>query len=294
VSDGFDGSFDGDARASTSQPDREPGKVPHLTRSFRVAGSRNPSHKESPEGYSRISPFWGTYPGSQKQMLVTTVLRDRPKANDIYRTEECMYIFTRTRTMNSSDPRAARDLAVQMANTASKVIGQPITAFENRFGEPGALTWSTRVNDMAELDDLTAKLTEDPTYLKLLDQARPMFSLPTDRLTQVLSSSVTSATVSRFYASTVAVAAPGKLGAAVAYGIRVQDHVAKAGFTGMFGSSVFGSYGELGWLLAADSMAELDRFRAFQTTDAAFIKLADDAGPLFVPSSGVNRLVSRI
>jgi hypothetical protein len=205
-----------------------------------------------------------------------------------------MYIFTRTRTANSTDPFAARDLAGQLAAATTKVIGQPITAFETRFGDPGAITWSTRVNDLADLDDLSSKLAVDPSYLKLIGQAQLLFGLPTDELVQIVSSSVTDKAVRSFYATTVAVAAPGKLAAVVAYGITVHDYVANAGFQGMFGTSVFGNYGQVGWLMPADSMAELDRFRSFQTSDPGFIKLVDEGGPLFVPGSGTNRLVARL
>jgi hypothetical protein len=209
-------------------------------------------------------------------------------------TEEKMYILTRTRTANTTDPLAARNLAGQMAIAATKIVGQPVTAFENRFGESGAIIWSTRVDDMAQWDDLTAKLSADPTYQKLASQARPLFSLPTDRLTEILGSSVTSTTVSNLYASTSAVAAPGKIAAAVAHGIKIQEYVAKAGFVGMFGVSAFGAYGEVGWLLPADSAAELDRFHAFRGSDAGFIKLVDDGASLFLPGSGRNLLVSRL
>jgi hypothetical protein len=204
-----------------------------------------------------------------------------------------MYIFSRTRIANPADAPAARELAVQMATATSKITGQPITAFETRFGDPGSITWSTTVKDMAQLDDLTTKLAADPTYLKLLAQARPLFSLPTDRLMQIVASSITSSQ-NTLYSSTSAVTSPGNLAAAIGFGIHVQEYVAKAGFAGLFGTSVFGAYGEVGWMLAADSMAEMDRFRAFQTSDAGFAKLIDEGGSLFIPGSGVNRLVSRI
>jgi hypothetical protein len=204
-----------------------------------------------------------------------------------------MYVFNRTRIANPTDLPEARRFAVKIAKAATDLVGQPITAFETRFGGPGAIGWSTPVADMANLDELQGKMAADPSMQKMVEKGLAMWGLPDDRLTQIIASSIKSSE-SSFYSSTTASPAPGKVSEAIAFGVKVQEHVSKAGFAGLFGASVFGSYGEVGWLLGADSMAQLDAFRTFQTTDAGFVKLVDSGGHLFLPGSGTNRLVSRL
>ncbi len=204
-----------------------------------------------------------------------------------------MYVFNRIRIVNPQDYTEARQLAVKIASAATKIVGQPITAFETRFGGPGAISWSSPVADMAALEDLTTKLATDPGFQKMIEKGRPLWGPADDHLTQIIASNIKSSE-NRAYASTVATSAPGKLADVVAHGVKIQEYVAKAGFSGLFGSSVFGSYGEVGWLLGLESMAQLDDFRKFQTSDAGFLKLVDSGGSLFLSGSGMNRLVSRL
>jgi hypothetical protein len=207
--------------------------------------------------------------------------------------EDQMYVFNRIRIANPTDLMEARQLAVTIADAATKIVSQPITAFEARFGHPGAISWSTPVADMTALTDLTAKLAADPSFNKLLEKGRTLWSNPDDGLLQIVASNITNSN-DEFYASTVATPSAGKLVEAIAYGMKIQEYVAKAGFASLFGSSVFGQYGQVGWLLAAQSAAQLDAWQAFRSSDPKLAKMVDEGGHLFVPGSGVNRLVSRL
>lgn len=204
-----------------------------------------------------------------------------------------MYVFNRIRRANPADLPAARALAPKLAATASKITGHTVTSFEAVFGDPGVLSWSTVVSDMAQLGVATAKLGADADYQSMVGEGRPMWGHAEDSLIFIVASSITSSEAS-FYASTVALPAPGKVAEAIAYGVRVQEYVTKAGFAGMFGSSVFGPFGEVGWLLSADSYDGLDAFQTFQQTDAGLVSLISEAGPLFVPGSSTNRLVAKL
>lgn len=204
-----------------------------------------------------------------------------------------MYIFNRTRIVNPTDLPEARELAPKLASAASKILGQPITAFETLFGGPGILSWSGVFEDMATFGDQSAKLAADPTFQKLTDKGRSLWGHPQDLLMHIIASSITSSE-NQLYASTSAIPLPGKIADAVAFGVKVQEYVTKAGFKGAFAASTFGPYGELGWLGGFDSMAELDSFQKFRNSDAGFAKLVDGSGPLFVANASVNRLVRRL
>jgi hypothetical protein len=204
-----------------------------------------------------------------------------------------MYVFNRIRTAHSADLPAARSLAPQIAAAATKAAGRPITAFEALFGHPGAISWSTPVTNMADLQEVNAKLAGDSTLQGLVAEGLPLWGLADDHLTFIVASSITSSQNS-FYAATTALPVAGKLAAAIEYGVKVQEYVTKAGFAGMFGSSVFGPFGEVGWLLGAESHADLDSFQEFQHTDAGFAAMIDEAGPLFVAGASTNRLVAKL
>jgi hypothetical protein len=204
-----------------------------------------------------------------------------------------MYVFNRIRIVNPTDLPEARELAPKLAATASQILGKPITAFETLFGGPGHLSWSGVVEDMATLGDDAAKLAADPSYQKMVDKGRSLWGHPQDVLMHIIASSITSSE-NQLYASTSAVPMPGKIAEAMAFGVKVQEYVTKEGFKGVFAASTFGTYGELGWLGGFDSMAELDAFQKFRTSDAGFAKLVDGSGPLFVANASVNRLVRRL
>jgi hypothetical protein len=204
-----------------------------------------------------------------------------------------MYVFNRIRIVNPTDLPEARDLAPKLASAASKILGKPITSFETLFGGPGHLSWSGVVEDMATLADDAAKLAADPSYQKLAAKGLSLWGHPEDLLMHIIASSITSSE-NPLYASTSAVPMPGKIAEAMAFGVKVQEYVTKAGFKGAFAASTFGTYGELGWLGAFDSMTELDAFQKFRTSDAGFAKLVDGSGPLFVANVSVNRLVRRL
>jgi hypothetical protein len=109
----------------------------------------------------------------------------------------------------------------------------------------------------------------------------------------VLASSV-STTDNRVFMATTATPLPGKIGDAVAYGLQVQAHIAGAGFQSIFGTSVFGSFGEVGWLLVCPSMADLDAFMQWQANDTALLGMVDNSSSLFASASGQNSMAQRI
>ena len=98
---------------------------------------------------------------------------------------------------------------------------------------------------------------------------------PRDRTT---SRAFARATTRNFYSSTVAVPANGKIAEAVAFGVKTQTRLATTGLTTAFGTSVFGAYGGVGWLVGADTLAELDTLQHFMTTDAEFGTMVAEAG----------------
>lgn len=205
-----------------------------------------------------------------------------------------MYLFNRTRLANPADLVAARAAAVKISEKITAILGQTVTPFETIFGGPGAISFTMPVADMAQLGANLAILANDPAYQKFIAGYQPLWaSNPEDRLVNIVSSGGEIAG-KEFYASTTAVAMPGRLVDASTFGVNAQAAVEKGGFPSLFGSSVFGAYGELGWLVGASDMSGLDEFQKFARTDAGFLQLVDGVAGIFVPGASDNRLVRRL
>ena len=206
-----------------------------------------------------------------------------------------MYIFRRAITVKPDRYLQASQFAVEIASKIKQITGTEVSVFDTRFGAPmGTLLWTVRVDSFADLDTFRGKLLADPGYLELLATGSENFAtLPEDAMMNIVSSNF-GASPKRYYSSTIATPANGHITEVMTFGVSTQTYLAEHGFTTAFGASVFGAYGSVGWLVGADTMADVDAFQAFLTTDPKFGPMVDASGGLFVPASGLNTLVERI
>ncbi|MGK0333027.1 MAG: hypothetical protein ACI89G_003127 [Minisyncoccia bacterium] len=206
-----------------------------------------------------------------------------------------MYIFRRTRTMKPSAVLEARAFAVNIAAQASQVSGHPISALEMIFGSPaGSISWTTPVKDMADLGELMAGWAPDAGYVTAVAAGAKYFTdNATDNMFQLIANGIET-TDSALYSTLAAVARPATLPDAVAFGLKTQAYLQQAGFATAFGPSTYGPFGEVGWIVAVGSMAELDRLHEFMATDPGYAELAASAVDLFEPGTGLRQLSLRI
>lgn len=202
-----------------------------------------------------------------------------------------MYIFRRTRAVNRATVPEARAFAVEIAKKASGVTGRPVSAQEALFGpQPGTISWTTPVTSMADMGELMAKLEGDAGFVAAVAAGVGFFDTAAeDSLFQFLANSIES-TDDRYYSGLSAVARAATMPDAVAFGLKSQAYMQEAGFATAFGPSTYGPVGELGWIVAANSMEELDRLHEFMATDAGYAALGSEAADLFEPGSGMRQL----
>ena len=206
-----------------------------------------------------------------------------------------MYIFRRTSSLKPEHMLDGMAFAVEVAAKVTSITGRDLNVFNTVFGAPiGTIHWTARFESLAELGDVTAKLAVDSGYMDMVQKASGLFSsLPSDSVVNIISSSLTG-TAQRYVAITEAVPANGKIAEAVAFGVKTQAHVAKSGRNTAFGTRPFGAYGAVSWVVAGQTLADMDTLQNFFTTDATFQKLVADASDLFVEGSGHNSLLERI
>lgn len=207
-----------------------------------------------------------------------------------------MYIFSRTATIKPEHLDEGIAFAVEIAAHVTTVTGKAVNVFNLTFGAPmGTVMWSSRHESQAEAADISAKLLVDPGYMASVKaHVHLLVSSPTDALVNVVSSTL-EAQPRSIYEITRSTIANGKFAKAMAFGVKAQEFVAKAtGLPTAFTSSVYGAYGEVGWLVGGSSMADIDLLREVESGDPAFLALLEEAGDLFVEGSGTNSLIEKL
>ena len=207
-----------------------------------------------------------------------------------------MYIFTRTITVNRHKMFEGIAASIEIAALASEIAGLPIAVYGSRFGAPlNTIMWSARYESQAQVEEVSNKLGANAEYMAwIMSHADSFDSAPVDQLTNVVSATL-AAKPKKFYTSLTAVATSGRLGDAVAFGVKAQEFVANAsGLTTMFGTAIYGAFGTVGWLTGADTLAELDALVQMQMTNAEYHTLLAEAAPLFIAGSGINTLIEKL
>jgi len=207
-----------------------------------------------------------------------------------------MYIFSRTAALNPHRLIEATGAAIEVGAMVTGITGNPVSVFATRYGQPtNTIGWSVRVESQAQLQADFEKLTVNEGYLQWVTAHAELFDgAPTDQLSTVVSSTLASAP-KRFYALVTGTAANGKMADAVSFGVRAQQFVAEAtGLATAFMTSVYGAFGQVGWLTGADSASDLDALAQMQMTNADYHKLVAEAGPLFIEGSGLNGLIEKL
>ena len=166
------------------------------------------------------------------------------------------------------------------------------------YGAPlGTVSWSVRVDSQAAMGAAQNKLMSDAGYITMVTgEAARLFSGPAeDAITQFIASAGTGANTGGFAQVITAQCAPGKISAAMAWGVEIMNHVHKV--TGLNAAMVRGLYGPfatIGWIILADSLDQVDAAEAATSSDPSYIESIDGAGDLFSPGTASSRLLRRL
>jgi hypothetical protein len=207
-----------------------------------------------------------------------------------------MYIFNRTRLARPDKAIEAMASSVEVAEKVTEITGLDIHVWQTRFGAPvGTISWSCRLESQAELHTATEKLTVDATYIDMaMSMAGYYEGAAEDTIMRVVSGTPAPAP-SKFYVATTATMANGKYKDAIAWGVSMQEFTCDAlDAPGLFGTAGYGGFADVGWLMGRDSMDEVDRAADWEMSNEEYHERIDAARDLFIPGSGVQRLVERL
>jgi hypothetical protein len=98
------------------------------------------------------------------------------------------------------------------------------------------------------------------------------------------------------YASLVrAECAGGHMADAIAWGVDTMHHVAKlTGLSTSMVRSLYGNWGGVGWILGAESLADLDDAQKAIAADTGYIERMDLAGDFFADRSASTVLIRNL
>ncbi len=207
-----------------------------------------------------------------------------------------MYLFSRTRTANPARVAEAQTWAAEAAAQVTKTTGVTITPWTCLFGLPaGSLSWSARLESHAEVTAIQEKVALDKTYAKLLEKAPELFVGPAqDHLVEFVAMAGTP-NAGRYASLVRAQCAGGHVGEVMAWGVDTMQHVAKiTGLPSSFVRSLYGEWGGVGWIMLADSMADIDNANKAIAADTGYIERVDLAGTFFHPGSASQVLLQNL
>jgi hypothetical protein len=209
-----------------------------------------------------------------------------------------MKLFTRRVVMGGAPPSEMLGFATDMRAYVSEKTGREISLWSVMFGAPlGTMTYSARVEGIADLQQMTATLMADKEYHAKLAKGTHMVAAPAeDWLMQPIHGDFGDPPpVGTLVGITSAQIANGAYADAFAWGVDMAIHVETiTGMATTFAASEFGPFGSVAWFGGTMDPAVIDSANGKLMTDSDYMKKLGAAGDLFLPGSGQQVLVARV
>jgi hypothetical protein len=208
-----------------------------------------------------------------------------------------MQLFSRNVLMTGA-PAEIMEFSSTLCAHVSATTGREISLWSTMFGAPaGSMTYTVRVEGIADLQDMTGKLMADADYHAKLAAGRHLLAAPpVDSLGEPIHGELAGVPpIGSAAMVTRATMSGGNYLAAAAWGVEIAQHVEKvAGVPTMFLRSVFGGFGDVAWIGVAADSAAVDAAAAKINGDADYINSVNGAAGLFVEGSGHRSLITRV
>ena len=201
-----------------------------------------------------------------------------------------MYLFSRTRRINTARGRAAMAKTVEIAARVSEISGYTISAWTTVFSPDfGTVRWTCRVEHLEELESINDKLAVSEDFGNMVEEADHLYSGPLqDSLVQLIHGAPTG-DPPRYIQATTAQAANGSLVASL--GLAVELAEAGSRITGqptLVGTGVTGPYGQVVWISGAPDLATAEQANAALAADSSWAQLVDRASNVFQPGAATT------
>ena len=209
-----------------------------------------------------------------------------------------MYLFTRLATLRGNE-RRAMTWAVEMTAYVNAHSDHNVALWRSDFGYPvGTVAWSAWVPSQDSLNTGFARLADDDGYYDMVDKGQEfMTDPPNDLFRQVVHGEPggTPPAPGSVTTVTTAVVGNGQYVEATAWGIEMAELVEQVtSLPTMFLLDSYGTFGQVTWLSGAPDLATSDAAGEAINANPDYLKRLSDVGDMFVPGSGMRRMVTRI
>jgi hypothetical protein len=181
--------------------------------------------------------------------------------------------------------------AGQIAAKVQELTGQEIQLWSTVYSAGyGTISWTGWFEDLEALEKVGDTLAADPSMEKL-SNAGAKFTEGglDDGLIQPIYGTPSDAPI-KYVGGVQAVAAAGNIERAMAAGIEIAQKAEKVtGLPSLFGRSVTGPYGLVGWLTGYESAAAMERADAALAGDSGWLKLIDSTEGCFTTDASVTQ-----
>ncbi len=193
------------------------------------------------------------------------------------------------------------EAAAFMAETrdlVSSITGMTFWTWAGAAGCPlGTMFMSARVESMEQYMAANMAVNGNADYQALTKKGADLLDGPTETVFgQVIGMGGEMAPEpAPLVVTTTATTAPGRQGAAVAWGAELNSYMAElTGTTNLFAMGHVGAISDVSWVQSHDDAASIDRVIATVMSDEGYQERMSKAGDLFVPGSAQRIVMARM
>ena len=208
-----------------------------------------------------------------------------------------MYVFSATMTAAPGRTREARELIPQFRDAGIAAHGIPTSAWAFVAGAPhGTYALTARIENTDQLLEGLAKLDANEAWNDLGATVGGAFAAPAETgYVNVVAQTAEEIPQPPLLSVTRALAAPGKVQAAVGGAVQVLEFVKReAGIDGVLTMSAAGPMNQISWIFGIESGAQGDSVQETLAANPAWLELTDSIGVHFESGSGERFLLARI
>jgi hypothetical protein len=189
-----------------------------------------------------------------------------------------MYLFNRRGRLDGGNTNEALAWATGITAKAKEVSDLEVGLWMQTYSPGyGTLVWSTFLTDLASLEAGGDKLAADPGYVAMADEGSKYISGGLDDgLIQIIHGNPDPNRTIEYAAGVQAVCATGNIANAMAVGVEIaQKAEVITGLPTLFGSSLTGPYGGVGWITGYANIGELEAAQQALGADASWVDMID-------------------